>query len=182
MPVRRWSTLQRYLSKPLQVVSACLVIIYTYHHSRKLYWKILWYCYKWQAQVTMPKAINECCFFVFMVILILSHKHCMFLHQCMNVANVCGATQNWQHMYGCCTIRNAWVVSESKKRHQDCLMSSAQSFYGPCLWSVAHLLVGMCPASTHPGMSSHMTQFYEAFPCVTTASDKHWGEKTWVRG
>jgi len=29
-------------------------------------------------------------------------------------------------------------LSESKKRHQDCLMSSAQPFYGPCLQSVAH--------------------------------------------
>ena len=31
-------------------------------------------------------------------------------------------------------------LSESKKRRQDCLMSSAQSFYGLCLRSVAHLL------------------------------------------
>ena len=29
-------------------------------------------------------------------------------------------------------------LPESKKRCQDCLMSSAQSFYGPCLQSVAH--------------------------------------------
>ena len=32
-----------------------------------------------------------------------------------------------------------WLF-ESKIRHQDCLMSSAQLFYGPCLWLVAHLL------------------------------------------
>ena len=32
------------------------------------------------------------------------------------------------------------AASESKKRRQDCLMSSAQSFYGPCLQSVAHSL------------------------------------------
>jgi len=31
-------------------------------------------------------------------------------------------------------------LSESKKRHQDCLMSSAQSFYSPCSRSVAHSL------------------------------------------
>jgi len=31
-------------------------------------------------------------------------------------------------------------LSESKKRRQDCLMSSAQSFYGPCLQSVVHSL------------------------------------------
>ena len=41
---------------------------------------------------------------------------------------------------------------------------------------------GMCHSSTHLGMSLHMTQFYQAFPCVSTASDKHWGERTWVQG
>jgi len=33
-----------------------------------------------------------------------------------------------------------YSLSESKKRRQDCLMLSAQSFYGPCLQSVAHSL------------------------------------------
>jgi len=28
----------------------------------------------------------------------------------------------------------------------------------------------------------HVTQFYQAFPHVNTASDKHWGEMVWVRG
>ena len=27
-----------------------------------------------------------------------------------------------------------------------------------------------------------MTQFYQVLPRVSTASDKHWGEKAWVRG
>ena len=51
----------------------------------------------------------------------------------------------------CNDVRDVWrsgtfflyickVASESKKRHQDCLMSSTQSFYGPCLQSVAHSL------------------------------------------
>ena len=31
-------------------------------------------------------------------------------------------------------------LSESKKHRQDCLMSSAQSFYGPCLQLVVHFL------------------------------------------
>jgi len=31
-------------------------------------------------------------------------------------------------------------------------------------------------------MSYHVTQFYQAFPRVNTASDKRWGEKAWVRG
>jgi len=77
-------------------------------------------------------------------------------------------------------------LSEPKKRQQDCLMSSAQSFSSPWLCSVAHSLTctfpGMCHSSTHPGTSLHMTQFYQAFPHVSIASDKLWGEKTWVRG
>ena len=77
-------------------------------------------------------------------------------------------------------------LSESKKCRQDCLMSSAQSFYGPCLQSVVHSLTcclsGMCHSSTRPGMSYHVTQFYQAFPRVSTASNKCWGEKAWVRG
>jgi len=31
-------------------------------------------------------------------------------------------------------------------------------------------------------MSYHVTQFYQAFPRVSIASDKRWGEKAWVRG
>ena len=31
---------------------------------------------------------------------------------------------------------------------------------------------GMCHSSTHPGTSLHVTQFYQAFPHVSTASDK----------
>ena len=30
-------------------------------------------------------------------------------------------------------------------------------------------------------MSLHMTQFYQAFPRISTASDKCWGEKAWVQ-
>jgi len=41
---------------------------------------------------------------------------------------------------------------------------------------------GMCHSSTHPGTSLHMTQFYQAFPSISTASDKCWGEKVRVRG
>jgi len=31
-------------------------------------------------------------------------------------------------------------------------------------------------------MSYYVTQFYQAFPNVSTASDKRWGEKAWERG
>ena len=41
---------------------------------------------------------------------------------------------------------------------------------------------GMCYSSTHPGMSYHVTQFYQAFPRISTASNKRWAEKAWVRG
>ena len=40
-------------------------------------------------------------------------------------------------------------------------------------------LYRMCHTSTHPSTSLHMTQ---AFPRVSTASNKHWGEKAWVQG
>ena len=39
-----------------------------------------------------------------------------------------------------------------------------------------------CHISTRSGMSLHMTQFYQAFSCIDTASDKCWGEKAWVQG
>ena len=60
-------------------------------------------------------------------------------------------------------------LSASKKRYQNCLMSSAQSFYGICLRSVVHSLavfLGMCHSSTSQGTPLHMTQFYQAFPSI----------------
>jgi len=41
---------------------------------------------------------------------------------------------------------------------------------------------GMCHSSIRPGTSLHVTPFYQAFPHVSTASDKCWGEKAWVWG
>jgi len=41
---------------------------------------------------------------------------------------------------------------------------------------------GMCHSSTRPGTSYHVTWFYQAFPHISTASDKCWGEKACVRG
>jgi len=38
----------------------------------------------------------------------------------------------------------------------------------------------MCHSSTRPGTSYHVTQFYQAFPRISTASDKRWGEKASV--
>jgi len=35
----------------------------------------------------------------------------------------------------------------------------------------------MCYSSTRPGTSLHVTQFYQVFPHISTASEKHWGEK-----
>ena len=49
-------------------------------------------------------------------------------------------------------------LSESKKRRQDCLMSSAQSFYGPCLQSVAHSLTCcFSECATPPHVQVHRT-------------------------
>ena len=56
-------------------------------------------------------------------------------------------------------------LSEPKKCQQDCLMSSAQPFYSPCLrLGLLVVLLGMCHSSTCPGTSLHVTQFYQAFP------------------
>ena len=59
----------------------------------------------------------------------------------------------------------------AQKHRQDCLMSSAQSFYGLYLRSVVYSLVVL-----------QVTQFYQVFPHISTASDKRWREKAWVRG
>jgi len=40
----------------------------------------------------------------------------------------------------------------------------------------------MCRSSTRPDTSLHVIQFYQAFPRVSTISDKRWSEKAWVRG
>jgi len=77
-------------------------------------------------------------------------------------------------------------LSESKKRQQDCLMLSAQSFYGPCFRSVVHSLT-CCFSRKVPLL--HTSRYViprdsvlPGLPCVSTASDKRWGEKAWVQG
>jgi len=35
----------------------------------------------------------------------------------------------------------------------------------------------MCHTSTHPGASLYVTQFYQTFPRVSTASNKLWSER-----
>jgi len=78
-------------------------------------------------------------------------------------------------------------LSESKKRHQDCLMLSAQLFYGPCLRSVSHSL-NCCFSGNVPLL--HTSRYVIACESVLpglphgkyTASDKCWGEKAWVWG
>ena len=71
-------------------------------------------------------------------------------------------------------------LSESKKRRQYCLMSSAQLFYGLCLRSVAHLLT-CCFSGNVPLL--HMFRYVSdsVLPGLPTASNKRWGEKAWVR-
>ena len=66
--------------------------------------------------------------------------------------------------YFCTAVE--WL-SESKKSHQNCLMSSAQLLYGLCLRSVAHSwLFHECATPTRPGTPLHMTQFYQASPIL----------------
>ena len=82
--------------------------------------------------------------------------------------------------YSFCTVVKR--LPESKKRHQDCLMSSAQSCYGPCLQSLVHW---ECATALHIHPTSRYViahdQFYQAFPSISTASNKRWGEKAWVQ-
>jgi len=66
-------------------------------------------------------------------------------------------------------IPSVQQLSESKKRSLDCLMSSAQSFYGLCLWSVAHLFavfLGMCHSSTCPGNHCTWLSFTRPRPAL----------------
>ena len=57
-------------------------------------------------------------------------------------------------------------LSESKKHRQDCLMSSAQSFYSPCLWLVVHLLTH-CFSRNVPLL--HISRYVIACDSVYTA-------------
>ena len=73
-------------------------------------------------------------------------------------------------------------LSELKKHHQDCLISSTQSLHGLCLWSVVHSLeiaLWKSHSFTHPPNVAAHDQFYQAFPLH--ASDECWGEKAWER-
>ena len=83
-----------------------------------------------------------------------------------------------------CTVVK-WL-SESKKRRQVCLMSSTQSFYGLCLQSVAHSLVccffGNVPLLHTSRYVIPCDSVLPGLPRVSTASEKRWGEKAWVRG
>jgi len=69
-----------------------------------------------------------------------------------------------------------WTVERLSVRHHKVLATFLE-FRKP-LYSCSE---GMYHSSTHPGGSLHVTQFYQAFPSIRTASDKHWGEKAWVQ-
>jgi len=66
------------------------------------------------------------------------------------------------------------VASEPKKRCQDCLMLSAQLFYGPCLQSVGSsftcCFLGLCHSTTHStkclGTSLNMISFTRPPPAL----------------
>jgi len=69
---------------------------------------------------------------------------------------------------------------------QDCLMLSAQSFYGPCMQLIGYLLA-YCFSGNVPLL--HMSRYIilrnsvlPGLSRISTASDKRWGEKAWVRG
>jgi len=69
------------------------------------------------------------------------------------------------------------TIQRLSSQHQTVLamfLKSKKPFYN-CTEGMGH-------SSTRPGTSLHMSQFYQAFPHVITASDKCWGEKAWVQG
>ena len=86
--------------------------------------------------------------------------------------------EEW-HITFCTVVK--WL-SGPTKHHQDCLISSAQSLYGPCLISVVHSLAVFWECATPPHI--HQTsryaiacdQFYQAFRRISTTIDKHWDE------
>ena len=87
----------------------------------------------------------------------------------------------------CGGVAHSWKNSKCttdrkhRRRMTECSTSVLATFLGfrKLLNSCTE---GMCLSSTHPGTSSHMTQFYQALPCISTASDEHWVEKAWVPG
>ena len=96
--------------------------------------------------------------------------------------DVPGRVEEWHHPGKTASKRvryrlQTWTVEQLSARHQTDL-TTFLGFRKP-LYSCTE---GMCHSSTHPGTSYHVTQFYQAFPRVSTASDKRWGEKAWVRG
>ena len=53
------------------------------------------------------------------------------------------------------------------------------------IYSILAVILGMWHSSTHPSNVQVVIacdQFYQAFPYVSTASVKCWGEKAWERG
>jgi len=78
----------------------------------------------------------------------------------------------------CIAVRQ---LSESKKRHQDCLMLTAQSCVvcGCISSTLTHSFSVNMPllhtSTQQPGTSLYMISF-------TTATDKCWGKNAWVQG
>jgi len=65
-----------------------------------------------------------------------------------------------------------WQTTEDRPQHQTVLIMFLR-FRKP----LHSYTKGMCHSSTRPGTSLHVTQFYQASPHISTASDKHWGER-----
>jgi len=88
-----------------------------------------------------------------------------------------GTFSEKQQVSECTTELQTRTVERLSARHQTVLAT----FLGfrKLLYSCTE---GMCHSFIRPGMSYHVTQFYQALPRVSTASDKRWGEKAWVRG
>jgi len=77
--------------------------------------------------------------------------------------NVPGHVKEWH-------IPSVKQLSEPKKRCQDCLMLSTQSFYGSCLWLVAHSLT--CGFSRNVPLL-HMSRYVNARHSVLPGLPPH---------
>ena len=82
-------------------------------------------------------------------------------------------TRNWSWVH---YRLQTWTVEQLSSWHQTVL--AAFLGFRKLLYSCTE---GMYHSSTRPDTSLHVTQFYQAF-CISTASNKRWGEKVWVWG
>jgi len=77
----------------------------------------------------------------------------------------------WRVAYSFCT--DVRLLSEPKKRHQDCLMLTAHLLHGLYMVAIGNALTYLWffwECTQHPGTSLHVISFTR-LPCISTASN-----------